>query len=125
MMSEPRLVPDAAPLPSLDEEVLGEAVNSEGDTKIEVLLRPGPGSSTLELVEYSWGSGLGWYPRKRLTLDTEQAAALAAILQQPLTPAGPSKPRLRPLVERDGNVLRLLFPAAPSRLSEGSEGSEG
>jgi hypothetical protein len=90
---------------------LGEVVNAAGDTKIELLLRSGgEGEPTLELVEYSWGSGLGWYPRKRLTLDTEQGAGLAALLGAPLSAAlQPEPKRHRPAMEQEGNVIRLLF----------------
>lgn len=97
---------------------LGELEDASGETKIELLLLPDDDDGSgpkLQLVEYSWGSGLGWYARKRLTLDAEQGAGLAALLTGALAPAQqalqPFKKPSRPAVEQDGNVFRL-FPAA-------------
>lgn len=99
--------------PSSDEvRSLGEIPSATGETKIELQSRTGEdGEPRLELVEYSWGSGLGWYSRKRLVLDREQGAALAALLNAEFAPATvPAPPRRRPALEEDGNVVRLLFP---------------
>jgi hypothetical protein len=100
--------------PSSDEiRSVGEIPSASGETKVELQWRAGEDDQPrLELVEYSWGSGLGWYPRKRLTLDCEQGAALAALLSAEFAPASvPAPPRRRPALEEDGNVVRLLFPA--------------
>lgn len=108
------LLPKPPSLAPADEvRSLGEATNAAGDTKVELLLRTEAGSdSRLELVEYSWGSGLGWYSRKRLTLDMEQGAALAAMLSAAFTPKAPlTRPRCRPAIEQEGDDIRLLFPA--------------
>src|SRR5687768_6037489 len=102
-----------APRPEATHSKLGELPGSSEQDKIEVWSRTAEdGSSLLELVEYSWGSGLGWYVQKRLTLEGGQVAALRALLapeEQPL-----AAPRLRqplPGVEREGNVIRLPFAA--------------
>ena len=95
---------------------LGELEDSAGETKVELLRLPDDGSGAkLQLVEYSWGSGLGWYARKRLTLDAEQGAGLASLLTAALAPvptvSQPLTRAFRPAVEREGNVIRL-FPSA-------------
>jgi hypothetical protein len=80
--------------------------NIEGDDqeKVEVWLRTQPdGAAVLELTEYGWGSGLGWYPQKTLTLDLSQAAALRGMLDRLDVSSR------RPAAERDGNVIQLVF----------------
>ena len=92
-------------------EVLGELTSPSRPEKIEVSSRVAEdGSTLLELVEYSWGSGLGWYVQKRLTLDAAQVEALRSLLgtEQIELPA-PTLRRSRPAVQQDGNVTRLLF----------------
>ena len=78
----------------------------EGDDqeKVEVWLRTQPdGAAVVELTEYSWGSGLGWFPQKTLTLDLAQAAALRGMLDRLDVSSR------RPAAERDGNVIQLVF----------------
>jgi hypothetical protein len=90
---------------------LGELPGATGHDKVEIWERPGEdGSSLLELVEYAWGSGIGWYVQKRMTLDAGQMEALRALLAPaPETPTPPRLHRPTPPVERDGNVIRLVF----------------
>ncbi len=92
-------------------QLLGELPGASSDSKLEVWQRPGAdGQDVIELVEYSWGSGMGWYVQKRMILDAGQARALAALVAPP--PAAPERrPALRqaPSVEREGNVVRLVF----------------
>lgn len=91
--------------------MLGELPSADSRTRVELWERTGEdGSTLLDLVEYSWGSGLGWYVQKRMTLDGAQAQALRSILAPAVT--APPTPRLiqpRPPVQRDGNVVRLVF----------------
>jgi hypothetical protein len=103
------------PVPHVEPQSLGEIEDSGGHTKIELVQLPDDGSGTrLQLVEYSWGSGLGWYARKRLTLDAEQAAGLASMLAAAVAPTRPRDSSKQPAVvratEHEGNVIRL-FPA--------------
>ena len=105
------------PTPTFEPQSIGEIEDARGETKIELVELPDDGSGPkLQLVEYSWGSGLGWYVRKRLTLDSEQGAGLAALLTAAVAPALPSTQPLktrqqRPLVEENGKVIRLFAPA--------------
>jgi hypothetical protein len=95
---------------------LGELPGASDRDKIEVWSRTGEdGTSLLELVEYSWGSGIGWYVQKRLTLEAGQVEALRALVgaAEPALPA----PRLRPptaAAVREGNTIRLSFAANQS-----------
>src|SRR3712207_9333388 len=68
---------------------LGELPASEGHDKVEIWTRTAEeGGEVLELVEYAWGSGLGWYVQKRMTLDAAQVDALRALLiEDPAKPA--------------------------------------
>jgi hypothetical protein len=97
--------------PAEELRCLGEVTNAAGDTKVEVVLRAAAGEEPLlELVEYSWGSGLGWYSRKRLTLDAAQGAALAGMLGAQFAPKeAPVRKRRRPAIRQEGNVVHLLF----------------
>jgi hypothetical protein len=63
----------------------------------------------MELVEYSWGSGIGWYVQKRVRLDAGQVEALATLLSQ-RTPMTPRPKAFRPPVVRTDNIIQLLFP---------------
>jgi len=94
-----------------DSRHLGDLPGESARTRIEVFSRTAEdGSPLLELVEYSWGSGLGWYVQKRLTLDAAQVEALRALLGDVVTT--PQKPVLnRPLAIREDNVIQLVFPA--------------
>jgi hypothetical protein len=102
--------------PTPESQSLGELEDAAGETKIELAQLPDVGNGlSLQLVEYSWGSGLGWYARKRITLDADQAAGLASLLTSALTPARTAGLPTRPNpvtrgAEYDGNVIRL-FPA--------------
>lgn len=84
-------------------QLLAELVAADGRTKVELWLHPGD-APRLELVQYHWGSGVGWYVQQRLALDAEQAAGLAAALAGVSLASSP-----RPRAEVDGNVIRLLF----------------
>jgi hypothetical protein len=89
---------------------LGDLVGSSSQDKIEVWSRElEDGSGALELVEYSWGSGLGWYVQKRVRLDAGQVEALRAVLGAEPAPA-PTPSRPLPPVVRDGNTVRIVFP---------------
>ena len=90
---------------------LGDLQNETSENKIEVWATPGEGDgSALELVEYKWGSGIGWYAQKRVTLEAAQVDALRSILEQIAPPPPAPKPRLVPPVLREDNVIQLLFP---------------
>jgi len=90
--------------------LLGALPSTDRPEKIEVQSRvAADGSTLLELVEYSWGSGLGWYVQKRVTLDAGQVDGLRALLS-PAQAASPTVRRPLPAIEREGNVTRLLFP---------------
>jgi hypothetical protein len=91
---------------------LGDLPGASDENKVEVWSRSTPdGSALLELIEYSWGSGLGWYIQKRIVLDAGQVDALRALLGEETAAAVPARPpRLRPTVVRDENVIRLVFP---------------
>src|SRR5687768_6283648 len=89
---------------------LGDLVGSSSQDKIEVWSRElEDGSGGLELVEYSWGSGIGWYVQKHVRLDAGQVEALRAILGTAAAPAPAPKRPLLPVV-RDGNTVRIVFP---------------
>jgi len=96
--------------------LLGELPATSGREKIEVWSRSEEdGTTVLELVEYRWGSGLGWYVQKRVALDPDQVRLLTGLLGT-LTPtevAAPPAPRLKrtvPAASREGNVIALRFP---------------
>lgn len=101
------LAPDA----SQDFRRLGELPSEDARTRVELLSRAADdGSAVVDLVEYTWGTGLGWYVQKRLTLDATQVDALRTLLGA--TPNAASKPALtRPMVLREDNVIQLVFPA--------------
>lgn len=97
-------------------ELLGELQSGSGEDRVEVWRRVGPdGAVELELLQYHWGSGVGWYVQKSMTLDAAQAALLAGLLgagtashPDPFgTLAAPSRPR--PTARQDGNLVQLLF----------------
>lgn len=97
--------------------LLGELPATSGQEKVEVWSRTDEGGTTLlELVEYRWGSGLGWYVQKRVSLDPDQVRLLTGLLAT-LTPAEtpvapPPAPRLKtaaPSIMREGNVISLGF----------------
>lgn len=96
------------------ERKLGELMCGSESSKIEVWARKtDDGGELLDLVEYSWGSGIGWYPQKRLMLDAAQVEHLRGLLEPPKPKPALAAPRLRtaPAAEREGNVIRLAFPA--------------
>jgi hypothetical protein len=101
-----------APRTPSEPQKVGELPSASSQSRIEVWTRTTEdGSSLLELVEYSWGSGIGWYPQKRMSLGLEQAEALEQLLGRGKQP--PETPRLRPApprVEREDNLIRLVFP---------------
>ncbi|MGV3724287.1 MAG: hypothetical protein ACO1SX_25615 [Actinomycetota bacterium] len=101
-----------APDTSQDHRWLGELPSEDARTRVELLSRVAEdGSAVVDLVEYSWGTGLGWYVQKRLTLDAAQVDALRILLGA--APAAPTKPAtlLRPVALREDNVIQLVFPA--------------
>jgi hypothetical protein len=91
---------------------LGDLPGASSENKVEVWTRSAEdGSSLLELIEYSWGSGLGWYIQKRVVLDAGQVEALKALLgEQAPAAAAPRPKRPLPSVVREENVIRLVFP---------------
>jgi hypothetical protein len=91
---------------------LGDLPDASSQSKIEIWTRTGDdGAPLLEMVEYSWGSGLGWYVQKRLRLDAGQVEVLKALLAAS-EPAAPRPQRLLPAVVRpeNDNVIHLVFP---------------
>jgi hypothetical protein len=98
--------------------LLGELPATSGREKIEVWSRSEEdGSTVLELVEYCWGSGLGWYVQKRVALDPDQVRLLSGLLsgfkptETPAAPlATPGLKRTAPAASREGNVISLRFP---------------
>jgi hypothetical protein len=102
------------PTPCAENEYrkLGDLPDAASQSKVEIWTRPGDdGAPVLELVEYSWGSGLGWYVQKRLRLDSGQVDALKTVLGINET-AAPRPQRLMPAVVRNDsdNVIQLVFP---------------
>lgn len=107
-----------APHVNAGPRLLGELPATSGREKIEVWSRTDEeGATLLELVEYRWGSGLGWYVQKRVSLDSDQVRLLSGLLSS-LTPveapaaplATPRLKRTAPAASRDGNVISLRFP---------------
>lgn len=101
------LAPETTP----DYRFLGELPSEDSRTRVELLSRSADdGTAVVDLVEYSWGTGLGWYVQKRLTLDASQVDALRLLLGG--VPAANPKPTLkRPIALREDNVIQLVFPA--------------
>jgi hypothetical protein len=98
-----------APKTGSTSQKLAELPSACSEQKIEVWSRSDEdGSTLLELVEYAWGSGLGWYVRKRVSLDAGQVEALRSLFAEPKPAAAPYR-RSYPPVERDGNTVRLVF----------------
>ena len=98
-----------APERIADRQKLGEVVATSEQTKIEVWSRPDTGG--VELIEYAWGAGLGWYVQKRMALDGGQTGLLQGLLGAACPPA-PARPVIaRPLAVREDNVIQLIFPA--------------
>lgn len=92
-------------------EKLGELDAASARHKVEVWRRTEEdGTTSLELVECSWGSGVGWYVQKRVRLDTEQLEALKLILGK-MAPAPPVRRRTLPTIVREDGAIRLLFSA--------------
>jgi hypothetical protein len=100
-----------APLSESVDHKLGELPGGSARSKVEVWRRAGEdGGSLVVLVEYTWGSGLGWYRQRSMVLDAEQVDALRALLEDaPSAPASRPK-RSAPPVVREDNVIRLVFP---------------
>lgn len=100
-----------APRAASERQKVGELPSASNQSRVEVWTRTTEdGGSVLELVEYSWGSGVGWYPQKQMALDLQQAEALVNLLGSREHP--PEAPRLRQRparVEGEGNVIRLVF----------------
>lgn len=92
-------------------EKLGELAGASTRHKVEVWRRAEEdGSTGLELVECSWGSGVGWYVQKRVRLDAAQVDALRLMMAaMPL--AARRAHRSRPQVVREDGAIRLLFSA--------------
>lgn len=100
-----------APDVSQDCRWLGELPSDDSRTRVELLSRCAEdGSAMVDLVEYSWGTGLGWYVQKRMTLDATQVDALRMLLGA--VPAASTRSALtRPMALREDNVIQLVFPA--------------
>jgi hypothetical protein len=103
-----------APHLTTDSLKLGEVVAASEQTKIEIWSHPdAAGNPTVELVESAWGAGLGWYVRKRMSLDAGQVELLTSLLGTIRPPApAPCSVVKGPLAVREDNVIHLLFPAA-------------
>jgi len=102
-----------APEPKGDWQSLGTLNGATRETKVEVRSRTAEdGSPVVELVEYSWGSGLGWYVQKRIALDGEQVQVLQSLLSTVAPAVETRQPVLsHPLAIREDNLIRLIFPA--------------
>ena len=92
-------------------EKLGELPAASTRHKVEVWSRSEEdGSTSLELVECSWGSGVGWYVQKRVRLDSAQVEALRTLMGAvPVT--APKVRRQLPTIVREEGAIRLLFSA--------------
>jgi hypothetical protein len=89
---------------------LGEVMDAAGEQMVELWsFTAEDGADHLELVEHHWGSGIGWYPQKRMVLDAGQVASLKTLLERvavarPLPPVHAVAPQ-----EREENILLLPF----------------
>ncbi len=67
--------------PQSAEIFLGELTGETAEDKIEVTLRMRPdGSQELELTQLAWGTGVGWFVQKTMTLDGAQMQQLKSLL---------------------------------------------
>jgi hypothetical protein len=92
---------------------LGEVIDSAGEQMVELWsFTAEDGTDHLELVEHHWGSGIGWYPQKRMVLDADQIASLKTLLDRVTVtrpaPSAPSPAR----AEHEDNVILLPFLAS-------------
>ncbi len=95
--------------PQAAEIFLGELPGADAEEKIVVTLRVRPdGAQELELKQLRWGTGVGWYPQKTMTLDGAQMQQLKMILTGVRTPTPMRK--TTPLGE-PGRVIP--FPTRP------------
>jgi hypothetical protein len=63
--------------------VLGQLEGEKAEERIEVITRHTPDNlPILEVRALRWGSGLGWYTQKTLTLRPVQANRLAHLLRR-------------------------------------------
>ncbi len=89
---------------------LGDLPGSSDHDKIEVWERTDEeGNPLLEIVDLSWGSGIGWYVQKRVTLEAGQIEGLKALLSEG-APVAPRLKRSLPPVIHQENVIRIVFP---------------
>jgi len=92
-------------------EKLGELAATSARHKVEIWSRTEEdGSTSLELVECSWGSGVGWYVQKRVRLEAAQVEALRSLLGSSAISL-PRAGRPRPTIVREEGAIRLLFSA--------------
>lgn len=110
-----------APLSTLHgpagDRLLGESVSADEQERVEVWLRSGEeGAPAVEVRQYHWGFGVGWYVQKTMTFDAAQAGAIAALLGLAGAPAPDSRlsPSLTPTRRRaravaEGNTVQLVF----------------
>ena len=91
---------------------LGEVIDSAGEQMVELWsFTAQDGTDHLELVEHHWGSGIGWYPQKRMVLDADQIASLKTLLDR-VTVTRPAAPNVPASAEREDNVILLPFVAS-------------
>jgi len=64
------------------ETVIGFAAGEGRSEKLEVCLAREGGETTLRLRVLSWGSGIGWFPQKTLSLEAEAIDPLQSLLKQ-------------------------------------------
>ena len=89
---------------------LGEVVNSAGDQMVELWsFTAEDGTDHLELVEHQWGSGIGWYPQKRMVLDADQLGALKMLLEKVSVARPAAQAPAGSVREHEDNVLLLPF----------------
>jgi hypothetical protein len=95
--------------PQSAEIFLGELPGETAEDKIEVTLRMRPdGSQELELTQLAWGTGVGWFVQKTMTLDGAQMQQLKSLLTGVRTAKVSRKAR------REGEPGRVIpFPTRP------------
>jgi len=74
--------------------VLGQLEGEKLEEKIEVVARQTAGHlPKMEVRALRWGSGVGWYTQKTLTLTPGQASRLAHLLRRFASAAQPKRNR--------------------------------
>jgi len=94
--------PMLARKPELDTRYLGTAEDASGQTRLEITSRVDQnGATRVELTQFAWGAGIGWYAQKTLALDEQQVGEILQVLGRTRR----HMPRARPT----DNVIVLPF----------------